>query len=172
MAVLGVQRFINTSATTSRAAEFVGFYNTAANWNRTCNNGASNGGCIGIGTQTNLASGARANWTLADQFAVARTAVAGNQKSQVIGGTGFVARSGNVATTWDNTQALYTPQGAASSGGLSGNVSQAVQLVFSVTNPANTTDSSGNSVPDPSYPAPTVIGSAQILTLAAGWVST
>ncbi len=178
MAALGVQRFINSSATTSRAAEFTGFYNTAANWNRGPNNCASNAVGIGIGTQINLQTAPVANqggywpgWTLADQFAVARTAAAGNQKSQVIGGAGYIARSGNVVSTWDASQALYTPQGAASSGGVAGNASQSTQLVFSVSNPANITVNN-LSVPDPDVPAPTVIGSAELLSLAAGWTST
>jgi len=177
MAALGVQRFINTSATTSRAAEFTGFYNTVTNWNRGPNNGASNASGIGIGTQTNLQAAPVAGqggywpgWTLADQFGVARTAAADNQKSQVIGGAGYVARSGNVATTWDTSQALYTPQGAAGSGGVAGNASQAVQLVVSVSNPANITVNN-MSVPDPDAPAPTVIGSAELLSLAAGWTA-
>jgi hypothetical protein len=171
------QRFINSSATTSRAAEFTGFYNTVTNWDRGPNNCASNAVGIGIGTQTNLQAAPglslvpqQSGWTLNDQAGIARTAAAGNQKSQVIGGTGYVARSGNVATTWDRTQALYTPQGAASSGGLEGAGSQATQLVFLVTNPNNITVNN-MSVPDPDVPAPTVVGSAQLATLAAGWVA-
>ena len=156
MAALGVQRFINSSAVTSRAAEFTGLYSSAAStgpWFQTCNNGASNASGLGIGTQAGLAASAPTAWTLNDQFGVARTAVAQNQKSQVIGGAGYTAFPVQ-ANLW-------------SSGGVSGNASQAVQLVFSVNNPANV-----GGVPDPTYPAPTVIGSAEMLSLAAGWTST
>jgi hypothetical protein len=148
-------RFINSSAVTSRAAEFTGFYNTATNWNKTANNGASNAVGLGIGTQTNLQAPPTAGWTLLDQFGIARTSVAGNQKSQVIGGAGYTTAP-SISTLW-------------SSGGVSGNASQSVQLIFSVTNPPNVVTNSG-SVPDPAYPAPTVVGSAQMATLAAGWV--
>ena len=156
MAALGVQRFINSSAVTSRAAEFTGLYANFTGtgpWFQTCNNGASNASGLGIGTQIGLAASAAVAWSILDQFGVARTALAQNQKSQVIGGAGYTAFPVQ-ANLW-------------SSGGISGNASQALQLVFSVNNPANV-----GGVPDPTYPAPTVIGSAELLTLPAGWTST
>lgn len=104
------------------------------------------------------------NWTEDDQFAAARTP----QVSQSIGQDAFVPRTGNVATTWDSSQALYTPNGAASSGGLSGNGSDGATpdlMVFS--NPDN--DAAGIPVPGATS---TVTGEASLVTLAAGWIST
>jgi hypothetical protein len=103
------------------------------------------------------------NWTLLDQFSSTRQP----QESQVIGGTGQVARTGNVSTTWDVTQALYNAAGAASSGGVTGNGAAQSQYVVMLTNPAN----DANGAPDPAYPPPTVAGPATLVTLAAGWTS-
>jgi|TARA_R110000787_G_scaffold3980_3_gene15526 hypothetical protein len=103
------------------------------------------------------------NWTLLDQEAAARTP----QVSQVIGGVGFVPRSGNVATTWDTTQVLYTPEGAASSGGISGNGS-AVSPLMSINTATNQADVSDAPVYD-AYP--TIDGQAHLAALGTGWVS-
>lgn len=164
-------RFINDSAVASRAAEFTGLYSddtTDGPWYATANNGASNAMGIGIGTQTGLQAAPSAGWTLEDQAEVARTAAADNQKSQVIGGAGYVARTGNVSTTWENWQPLYTPAGAASSGGVAGAASQAVSLIDCVTNVSNTTE---NNIPVPDNAAPAIAGTAQLASLAAGWVA-
>ena len=103
------------------------------------------------------------NWTLLDQLSDARTP----QVSQVIGGNGFVARTGNVATTWDTSQALYTPEGAAGSGGVAGNGQVASpETIATATNQADESDGT------PAYDAfPTIDGQATLSTLAAGWVS-
>ena len=102
------------------------------------------------------------NWTLADQFSVARTP----QVSQVIGGFGFVPRSGNVPTTWDISEALYTPSGSASSGGVSGNGQVASpETIATATNQADAADNT------PVYDAyPTIDGQASLPALT-GWVS-
>jgi hypothetical protein len=101
------------------------------------------------------------NWTLQDQDSVARTP----QVSQVIGGDGTVPRSGNVATTWDTTQVLYTVQGAASSGGISGNGSAHGESISDATNPANV---DGSPVAGATI---TEVGNATLTSLGAGWVS-
>ena len=93
----------------TRAAE-----SPAANFTDGMNRGGSCAPGAGIGTQAG--SVAPPSWSLTDQDEDARTP----QDSQHIGGTGFTPRSGNQEFTWDQSQALYTPQGAASSGGVSG----------------------------------------------------
>ena len=104
------------------------------------------------------------NWTLEDQFEAARTP----QVSQSIGETGFVTRTGNVATTWDSSQALYTPNGAASSGGASGNAAPTYSYINDISNPDN---DATTLTPVPGA-VPTFDGEASLVTLAAGWVST
>tara|TARA_R110000782_G_scaffold228985_1_gene315441 strand:+ start:127 stop:630 length:504 start_codon:yes stop_codon:yes gene_type:complete len=136
-------------------------------WESGGNAGASNAHGVGINidggelpAETNFNS-VGMNWTLLDQKEVTRTP----QVSQVIGGFGFVPRSGDVATTWDTTQPSYTPEGAASSGGVSGNGQVASpETIATATNQAD----SGNA---PVYDAyPTIDGQASLPALT-GWVS-
>ncbi len=86
------------------------------------------GGCspgVGINTGEVLQTAAEvaagperfASWTEEDQNEAARTP----QDSAILGNGGSVLRVGNVATTWDKSQLLYTDNGAASSGGVEGN---------------------------------------------------
>ena len=109
--------FVDDSATTSREAE-----NTGADFDNGMNIGGSNAPGIGINMLEGAVVGTPNQFTLLDQFEVAREA----QKSQFIGGSPFVPRTGNVATTWDKSQALYTANGAASSGGEAGQLPEDV----------------------------------------------
>lgn len=138
-------------------------------WESGGNAGASNAHGLGIDVaggallaETGF-NGVGMNWTLLDQEEAVRTP----QVSQVIGGYGHVPRSGNVATTWDTTQVLYTPEGAASSGGISGNGS-AVSPLMSVNTATNQADVSDAPVYD-AYP--TIDGQAHLAALGTGWVS-
>ena len=144
---------------------------TQVAWETGGNAGASNAHGLGINIGGGElpaipaipANGIGMNWTLTDQFSVARTP----QVSQVIGGAGFVPRSGNVATTWDTTQVLYTPNGAAGSGGISGNGS-AVSPLMSINTATNQVDVDNA----PVYNAfPTIDGQAHVASLDPGWVS-
>ena len=99
------------------------------------------------------------SWTLLDQHGDARNA----QISQLIGGSGIVPRSGNVATTWDKSQALYTPAGAASSGGSEGTAPDATVRLWA--NPDNVEGQPNNDA------VPTAVNSAILTSLATGWVS-
>ena len=158
--------FDDLTAAASRQAETT---ITAADWETGGNAGASNAHGLGINVaggelpaETGF-NGVGMNWTLLDQEEAVRTP----QVSQVIGGSGFVPRGGNVATTWDTTQALYTPQGAAGSGGISGNGS-AVSPLMSINTATNQADESDGT---PAYDAyPTIDGQATLPALT-GWVS-
>ena len=160
--------FDDLTAAASRQAEYPNL--TQAIWETGGNAGASNAHGLGI----NVAGGALPeatgfnsigmNWTLADQFSVARTP----QVSQVIGGSGFVPRSGNVATTWDIAQALYTPQGAASSGGIYGNGS-AVSPLMSINTATNQANEADGTPADDAYPV--IDGDATLANLTSGWTS-
>jgi len=139
---------------------------SAASWETGAAAGASNASGLGINllggslpAETGF-NGIGMNWTLLDQSEAQRTP----QVSQVIGGFGYVPRSGNVATTWDQSQALYTPLGAASSGGVSGGGEATVDSVYSATNPDNLSDGTPNPVG-----FPTITGDATLLDLASGW---
>lgn len=76
--------------------------------------GASNSPGIGISTENPELDDSLPNWTLLDQHGNARE----SQIGQLVGGHGICGRTGNVGTTWDKTQPLYTENGAASSGGI------------------------------------------------------
>lgn len=161
--------FDDLTAAGSRQTE-TGITQTA--WETGGNAGASNAHGLGIDVaggelpapRTPPYAGIGMNWTLLDQLEVARTP----QVSQVIGGAGFVPRSGNVATTWDQSQALYTPLGAASSGGISGNGS-AVSPLMSINTATNQDDEADGT---PAYDAyPTIDGQATLNTLTTGWES-
>jgi len=69
-------------------------------------------------------------FTLLDQDTDARIP----QVSSVIGGDGLTLRVGNTVNTWDKTQALYTENGAASSGGEEGKATDEVRFIYSVPN--------------------------------------
>jgi hypothetical protein len=126
------------------------------------NVGASNAPGIGISTENPDLDESLPNWTLLDQHGNARDA----QISQLIGGNGLVARTGNVATTWDTTQALYTPSGAASSGGTEGTAPDAT--IRMGTNPTQ----AAKDAAEPSIDG-TIIAdnSAVLLDLDVGWTS-
>ena len=144
----------DASAVTARNAEYTGtpFTDTAggaryANPYLGMNRAGANAPGIGIGTGIVSATAAviagwpatetdgpyPEKWTLKDQNGATGT-VRESQLSGIIGHAGQVDRDGNVATTWDTTQALYTPEGAASSGGVSGVPTDTVRFVFSTPN--------------------------------------
>jgi hypothetical protein len=125
------------------------------------NFGASNAPGVGISTENPNLEESLPEWTLLDQHGNARE----SQISQVIGGGGNVVRVGNVATTWDESQVLYTESGAASSGGLEGTAPEAV--VRYGANPDNVPLVDGQ----PDNDAPIVIGQgANLSVLADGWI--
>ena len=162
--------FDDLTSAASRQAEYPNL--TQSSWETGGNAGASNAHGIGIDIGGGELPAIRVppeygigfNWTLKDQFLTDRIP----QVSQVIGGVGFVPRSGNVATTWDSSQALYTLQGALSSGGISGNGS-AVSPLMSINTATNQADDGAGS---PVYDAyPTIDGQATLTTLTTGWES-
>lgn len=162
--------FDDLTAAASRQAEYPNL--TQAIWETGGNAGASNAHGLGInvagGTLPSIptipVNGIGMNWTLADQFSVARTP----QVSQMIGGTGFVPRSGNFATTWDTTQTLYTTQGAESSGGIYGNGS-AVSPLMSINTATNQANEADGTPADDAYPV--IDGDATLANLTSGWTS-
>ena len=83
-----------------------------------------------------------------------------------IGCSANVARTGDVATTWDTSQPSYSPNGAANSGGLS-NLFSEFSPISTGTNQANESDGT------PAYDStPVNTGSAYLNTLQEGWVTT
>lgn len=124
---------------------------TAAKFENGMNNGSN---CPGIGIaigQTDLHQdpaflpdvGDPASWTLLDQFSVDRSP----QKSESIGGVAYTAK-----TSWPG------------SGGASGN---GTEFVVALGNPTRTAV-----VADPSLDGTvTVLGTADLVALAAGWVN-
>ena len=141
--------FIDDAAFAARGAEVPG-----ATFNSGCGGGASNAHGIGINVGGGAIIGTPEQFTLNDQFGNARQ----SQRSQCIGGNGTVPRSGNVATTWDKSQALYSENGAASSGGTEGTAPDAVIRVVA--------DSSAESGGVITLPAE----GAWLTDLATGWV--
>lgn len=157
-------KFENTTARGLRVTETG---KSTAQFSNACNPAASNSPGIGITVpQTDLPAptdhGEGWNWTLLTQGFInpnnsptpVAPAARTPQVGQVIGGNGYVDRS--PATTYPG------------SGGVSGNgaaPNAQTQFIVGVTNPDNV-----DGQPDPDYPAPTVDGSAQLATLAAGWV--
>jgi len=139
----GVTTFIDRAAVDARDAQV-----TTAGWAGGCNGPAS---CSpGIGVTYPLANlpafttPTGPNWSLEDQFEVARTP----QVAQVIGGKGLTTSS-----DWPG------------SGGIAGNGSSHAEYIEIVTNPDDV-----DGVPDPTNPGPTAVGDATLATLAAGWV--
>ena len=142
-------RYINTNATTARAAEFPASNpnNVAAYWTNTGPNQCTVSS-IGIGSSTNLPTGTNTNWTLNDQFNVPRTP----QSTQPIGGLGYST--------------------AGTSSGQEGWAANS-QFFVCVTNPNNVVVN-GISIPDPAVPPPALTPatnySATLSSLAVGWV--
>jgi hypothetical protein len=161
--------FTDLTARTARIAETDGTGEVpAASWTNGSNDGSCSSAGIGFAfidpdgdPQGVDLTGSPEQFTLEDQFENTRTP----QVSQSIGGLATVPRTGNVATTWDTTQVLYTKQGATSSGGLGGYGTQPVE---GVTNPTQSTID-GDPITDGKV---TVAGAATLTTLAAGWVVT
>ena len=141
-------RFVNSAAIAARTPEV-----PAADWVGGCNSPASNAVGLGIniggGALPALIGHRGRNWTLEDQFEADRVP----QVSQVIGGLGVT------------TEAEYP-----SSGGIEGNGDASSQYVFVISNPNNVADGTGSFVPPAAW-TPTVQGSANLVTLAAGWVA-
>ncbi len=139
------------------------------NFQNGMNLGASNAPGVGINQGGGAVVGTPEQFTLLDQgrpvesggsqTPVAREA----QISQTIGGGGSIVRVGNVATTWDRTQALYTDDGAASSGGLEGALPENV-IQF------GTNQDNVNGQPNPATSGDvTEIGNSTLSVLATGW---
>lgn len=166
MANPDVTFFQDDSAVTSRTAEET---NDDANWSNGMNHSASNAPGVGINQGGGAVVGTPEQFTLLDQgrpveSGESQTPTAREaQLSQVIGGTGFVPRTGNVATTWDKSQALYTDSGAASSGGEAGALPEDV-IQFG-TLPANI-----DGQPDPDESGAVIpVGNSTLSDLAVGW---
>ena len=139
---------------------------SGASFDNGMNPGASNAPGIGVnigGGELPAETGANGigmNWTLFDQDEAARAP----QVSQVIGGNGIVPRTGNVATTWDASQALYSKVGAASSGGAAGKGTAPLNIGLNADN--ITVD--GNVVPNP-VGVVADNGDATLDSLETGW---
>ena len=108
------------------------------------------------------------NWTLLDQ-GYARSDVDPlprvPQGACPIGCYANVTRTGNVATTWDVSQPLYTAAGAASSGGSA----PAFAIFGQIAVGSNPDNVEGSPVEGAS---PTFDGAATLETLSAGWAAT
>ena len=143
-------RFQNSTAIAARSAE-----TPDADWVGGCNSPASNAAGVGI----NIGGGSLPaevevgmqgwNWTLEDQYEAIRVP----QVSQVIGGLGVT------------TEAEYP-----SSGGIDGNGAGEAEYIFAIGNPDNVADGTGSTGPPAAW-TPTVLGSANLQTLVAGWVA-
>jgi hypothetical protein len=128
--------------------------------------GAFGGSCngAGIGTLTTNLEQSLPNWTLEDQFENPRT----SQIGQLIGGNGIVPRTGNVATTWDKTQVLYTLQGAVSSGGTEGTLPDSTIRLYDGDDLPTRAEKEANPDLDGQLTLPA--SSASLVDLAIGWV--
>ncbi len=138
--------------------------------------GASNAPGIGISTENpdlqeslfeatdgsgDLVTG---SWTLLDQHGNARQ----SQIGQLLGGPGSVSRIGNQEFTWDKSQALYTDNGAASSGGQEGTLPDAtIRLI----DPADLPTAAEKEA-DPNLDGNVTLPAqgAWLETLEAGWI--
>ena len=117
-----------------------------AQWYNGANPNAGNNSGIGInigGGSLPEVTGTNSigyNWTLLTQrynaFAPSVLLPRTPQGACPIGCSANVSRTGNVATTWDASQTLYTPAGAASSGGFPGDAMQ-FGSINAATNPDN-----------------------------------
>lgn len=142
-----VTGFTDDIARTAREVEV-----PLAAFNNGMNLGGSNACGLGINIDGGAIVGTPEQFTLNDQRGIARV----SQISQQVGGFPSVPRTGNQEFTWDKSQALYTPSGAASSGGTPGTEPDAV--IFTGT-PSENGDGSA-----------TKTGQASLVTLGAGWV--
>jgi hypothetical protein len=130
-------------------------------------NGMNNGACmpgIGVAFGQPNAEGSPPQFTLLDQDGDARVP----QVSQLIGGGGDVPRTGNQEFTWDESQALFTESGAASSGGVEGNGKAQAQFIIAAGNPTQAAKDADSDVDG----TITVLGTANLQTLAVGWTNT
>ena len=146
--------FQDDLAETARAAEV-----PAASFVNGMNMGGSNAPGIGINMNEGAVVGTFNQFTLLDQFENAREA----QISQSIGGFPDVPRTGDQEFTWDRSQALYTANGAASSGGTEGTLPDAViRFGDAPTQAAKDADSAldGTIIP---------IGNSTLSVLLDGW---
>jgi len=147
----------------------------SANWENGANPNAGNNAGIGI----NLGGGALPaitgknsigyNWTLRQQmpwiFNPALDAPRTPQGACCIACQADVPRTGNVATTWDQSQPLYSLAGASSSGGLDG-----AFMLFTGISTGSNPDNDSNGKPVEGA-APVNTGTAYLETLEEGWKS-
>ncbi len=148
--------FIDDIAQTAREAEV-----TAADFDNGMNLGASNACGIGINMNEGAIVGTPEQFTLLDQNGLARA----GQISQHISGLGSVPRTGDQEFTWDRSQPLYTPAGAASSGG------QVGTLPDSTVRFGDAPTQAAKDAAEPSIDGTIIpIGNATLTTLAGGWV--
>lgn len=146
-----------------------------ANWENGANPNAGNNSGIGInvgGGALPVVSGRNSegyNWTLRQQmlwiFNPLLLTPRVPQGACCIGCQADVPRAGNVTTTWDKSQPLYSLAGALSSGGLTG-AFMVVSPISTGSNPDN--DSNGKPVKGAS---PVNTGSAYLNTLEEGWTT-
>ena len=129
-------------------------------------NGMNMGGSSSMGQGINMLEGevvgTPEQFTLLDQFENARTA----QISQNIGGLPSVPRTGNQQFTWDRSQALFTENGAASSGGTPGTEPDSI-IRF-----GNAPTQAAKDAADPSIDGSIIFtGDATLSTLELGWTA-
>ena len=147
-----------------------------ANWENGANPNAGNNAGIGINInggslpEVTLKNSIGMNWTLLtqQQLIFSNPPTLAPRKPQgacPISCFANVARTGNIATTWDTTQPLYTPAGAASSGGSNQFFMQFAGIVTG-TNPDNAANGSSDS-----NSSPVSTGTANLNTLEQGWVT-
>ena len=148
----------------------------AKNPNAAWQNGVNPNGCNNAGIGINIDGGSLPdtengigyNWTLNTQidnfFASGTVAPRTPQGSSPLSCSANVVRTGNVETTWDESQPLYSFAGAASSGGTALKTS-IVSPVFVAKNPENV-----NGAPV-SGAGPIEAGKADLNSLITGWES-
>jgi hypothetical protein len=132
-----------------------------ASWDTGANLASCQAG-VGINMGGGAIVGTPEQFTLEDQFEADRIP----QNSSAIGGGGFVPRTGNQEFTWDKSQVLYTDGGAASSGGVELEDISGPLPVLVLANP----DKTGVSDSDYQELPILVVGSANLESLAAGWI--
>ena len=148
--------FQDDAAVSAREAEV-----PEASFDNGMNMGGSNSMGQGINMLEGEVVGTPEQFTLLDQFENARAA----QISQSIGGLPSVPRTGNQQFTWDRSQALYSANGAASSGGTEGTLPDAVIRFGDAPDQA-----AKDAADDPSIDGTIIfVGDASLLTLGAGW---
>ncbi len=133
--------FIDATANTARQAEV-----TEASWDTGLNWAGSNANGVGINMNEGEVVGTPEQFTLLDQDDAPRTP----QVSQVIGGDGFVPRTGGSPVAWPG------------SGGVEGKGTDPLQ---DGTNPDNVDGAPDNDAPI------VPIGTCNLETLVGGWVN-